>query len=180
MLESLFLDKDDLVQKTNLKRIKTGTDKIQQTVKQLLDIHRKEVNIKEKVNVNKVILSTLNLLTNQLEINSIKIEKNLCNHILRVNAIDQELFQVFMNMILNAQDAMKNGGILKISTKVDDQNIYIEFQDKYLCSDKIIYYNQNFSDNVLIQNLLNYFKTFIVNHNFYSIKINDWRSLKSN
>ena len=85
--------------------------------------------LKEEIDVNKVMLSTLNLLVNQLEINKIKVEKSLCNNILPVKALEQELFQVFMNIILNAQDAMKGGGILKITTEVKEKQIYIIFQD---------------------------------------------------
>ncbi|MCK4965740.1 PAS domain S-box protein, partial [bacterium] len=126
-IENDAINKETLTETLEIFKICAG--KIHNTVSQLFNIHRKKTNVKEKVDVNKVILSTLSLLGVQLERKKIKVETNLCNGTAKVNAIEQELFQVFMNIILNARDAVDTRGIIKINTEVKDKHCYIHFQD---------------------------------------------------
>ncbi|MFC1564005.1 PAS domain S-box protein [candidate division KSB1 bacterium] len=101
----------------SLQQIKNGTKRIKNTVKQLLDIHRKQIRTEEKTSINEIIRSTLSLLENQLFINKIEVSADLEKEIPLVNANSQDLFQVITNLILNAQDAMENKGLLQIKTR---------------------------------------------------------------
>jgi len=120
---------DDFKEKSSIEQVEIGTKRIKNTVKQLLDIHRGKVETKEIVNVNNIIEATLNLLKNQLMINNIEVKKSLSPNIPLITGITQELYQVFMNLIMNAQDAMEKGGILNISTDVKDNKLRIIFED---------------------------------------------------
>ena len=120
---------DNFKENNSIEQIKISINRIKNIVKQLLDIHHPKIKTEQKVDVNEVIESTLNLLKNQLMIGKIKVNKNLSANIPLTRGIAQELLQVFMNLILNAQDAMKDGGILNISTNVKDAKLQIVFQD---------------------------------------------------
>jgi len=120
---------DDFKEKRSIEQVEIGTKRIKNTVKQLLDIHRGKVETKEIVNVNNIIEATLNLLKNQLMINKIEVKKSLSTNIPLITGITQELYQIFMNLIMNAQDAMEKGGILNIITDVKDNKLRIIFED---------------------------------------------------
>ncbi|MCP4726922.1 MAG: PAS domain S-box protein [bacterium] len=119
----------DFSENDSLTQIKNGTKRIKGTVKQLLDIHRKQIKTHEMVDINEIIESTLSLLENQLFINKIEIHKDLDNEIPLINAHSQDLFQVFTNLILNAQDAMEVEGKLLITTKMLKNKLRITVKD---------------------------------------------------
>ena len=47
----------------------------------------------------------------------------------RIRGHHQNLQQVFLNLFLNAIEAMKNGGELSISTSVEDNSVRIDIRD---------------------------------------------------
>ncbi len=120
---------DNFKENNSIEQVKISVNRIKNTVKQLLDIHHSKIETEQKVNVNEVIESTLNLLKNQLMIDKIKVNRKLSTNIPLTRGIAQELLQVFMNLILNAQGAMKGGGVLNISTNVKDSKLQIVFRD---------------------------------------------------
>lgn len=120
---------ENFEEKESLEQIKIGINRITHTVKQLLDIHRAKVDVKEKVNVNSIIESTLDLLKHQLKVNKIKVETSFCKTKPVIHAYTQEMFQVFLNLFLNAQDAMENGGLLKIYTAIRKNDVHVMIKD---------------------------------------------------
>ena len=68
---------------------------------------------------------------NTLLTKKIRLESNLAPNLPLVNGDPQEFRQVFINMINNARDAMKGGGLLQISTQLapDGKRVAIEFTD---------------------------------------------------
>lgn len=126
-VESAF--PDDFSEKDSMLRIKISVNRIRSTVQQLLDIHRSKIAVEEKVNVNNIIESTLLLLENQLKINKVIVKKELCSDITFIYGFSQDLHQVFMNLILNAMDAMEGGGILEIRTNVKNNKLYVYVKD---------------------------------------------------
>lgn len=83
------------------------------------------------LNVNEVLEQTLSLVENRIFLKNIKIENNLSPSLPRVFGDGQQLKQVFLNMILNAEQAMSGGGDLTISTKLtpEENSIEISFKD---------------------------------------------------
>ncbi len=113
----------------SLQQIKIGVDRITYTVKQLLNINRPKVDAQERVSVNETLISTLDLLRNQFMIKKIEIQKELCDGNTEISAIPQELFQVFLNIFLNAIEAMKNGGKLSVATFLSEGEIVTRIED---------------------------------------------------
>jgi len=68
---------------------------------------------------------------NTLLTKKIRLETSLAPSLPRVKGDPPELQQVFINLINNAADAMKGGGVLKVATRVGPQSkrVAIEFTD---------------------------------------------------
>ena len=102
--------------KDYLKRIEKEIDRISRIVRELLDFARpSKFEIKE-VEVNKVIESALSLLSYQKNFKNIETQLDLQPNLPMIQGDDSQLSQVFINIILNAIDAMPNGGALTIQT----------------------------------------------------------------
>jgi signal transduction histidine kinase len=102
--------------KDYLKRIEKEIDRISRIVRELLDFARpSKFEIKE-VEVNKVIESALSLLSYQKNFKNIETQLDLQPNLPMIQGDDSQLSQVFINIILNAIDAMPNGGTLTIQT----------------------------------------------------------------
>jgi len=81
--------------------------------------------------VTSLLERTLAVLKNTLLIKKIRLETSLAPGLPRVKGDPQELQQVFINLINNAADAMRGGGVLKVATapSPDGKRVAIEFID---------------------------------------------------
>ncbi|MEO0093940.1 MAG: cache domain-containing protein [candidate division WOR-3 bacterium] len=104
------------------------TDRCGTIVRNLLDFARQsEPNLKS-VDVNMIINESLELLDHKLRLQNIEVEKRYAKIPLIIGDFAQ-LQQSFMNIILNAAEAMENGGKLTITTRTADTMVEIEFAD---------------------------------------------------
>ncbi|MFQ6120522.1 MAG: PAS domain S-box protein, partial [Methanosarcinales archaeon] len=82
---------------------------------------------KEVVNIKKVIENTEELIGPQLIKNKIKIIKNIKDY--KVYGNENQLIQVFINILLNAKDAMPEGGEVHITSKTKGEYVEIKVRD---------------------------------------------------
>ncbi|MFQ5870498.1 MAG: ATP-binding protein, partial [Candidatus Zixiibacteriota bacterium] len=106
-----------------------GIDRIAHIVKQLRDFYRPEAQTLTSVDINLLLDKVLTFLKNQLSLHDILVQKEFDSHIPEVYASPQQLYQVFTNLILNAQEAMPGGGQLTVKTSVEDGKVRIAFSD---------------------------------------------------
>jgi signal transduction histidine kinase len=76
-----------------------------------------------------VIADVLGLLEHQFEMHRIKVRRDLGDVPAAVLGMEHKLQQVFLNLFLNAKDAMPKGGWLSVSTRFDGQRIIAEVAD---------------------------------------------------
>lgn len=79
-------------------------------------------------NVNEVLESSLNLVKSDKRMKDINIKLDL-KEVPHVMVDPNQLSQVFINIILNAADAMPQGGVLIIETKATNDYVEISFTD---------------------------------------------------
>ena len=70
-----------------------------------------------EVEINKIIESTLSLVSHQKNFKNIETQLDLQSDLPLIKGDESQLSQVFINIILNAIDAMPTGGILQIQTQ---------------------------------------------------------------
>lgn len=115
----------------DLEIITRETQRCAKIVKGLLDFSRESIPQKQPSSINKIMEATLSLVENQSTFHNIDVEKRYDQEIPEVLADPNQIEQVFVNILLNANHAMCGGGTLRISTWMDNlrQNACIAIGD---------------------------------------------------
>ncbi len=112
-----------------LEKIERQTFRAAKIVNGLLNLARPAQVDSGPVDVNSVINDVLSLLEHQLKTGRIQVRKELAPSLPLVQGIEYKLQQVFLNLFLNARDAMPKGGWLTIATRADGEHATIEVGD---------------------------------------------------
>jgi signal transduction histidine kinase len=112
-----------------LEKIERQTFRAAKIVNGLLNLARPAQTDSGPVDVNAVVNDVLSLLEHQLRTGRIQVRKELCVTPPIVQGIEYKLQQVFLNLFLNARDAMPRGGWLTIVTRSTDAAATIEVAD---------------------------------------------------
>jgi signal transduction histidine kinase len=115
ILEKEGIDREEA--KDYLKRIEKEIERINRIVRELLDYARPSKFEIREVDVNKVVENTLSLLSYQKNFRNIETQLELHLDLPAVMGDESQLSQVFINIVLNAIDAMPTGGTLRIRTE---------------------------------------------------------------
>jgi two-component system NtrC family sensor kinase len=121
-------DPDDPKTKV-LEKIERQTFRAAKIVNGLLNLARPASTETGAVDVNVVVNDVLGLLEHQLRTSRIQVRKELASPAPIVQGIEFKLQQVFLNLFLNARDAMPKGGWLSIVTKMDGDVAVVEVAD---------------------------------------------------
>jgi two-component system NtrC family sensor kinase len=107
------------------------TIRCREIVKRLLDFARQTKPQKRLASINALIETIVLLVRNQASFRNVAIERNLSDIIPDVLVDPDQIQQVFVNIILNAAEAMNKGGTLSIQTALspDSQSIVVSFAD---------------------------------------------------
>jgi len=124
------INKDD-PHHENLKKIVKETTRCKDIVKGLLDFARPKEPETSEVNVNNLVENAMSIIESQALFQNIDIKKEYMDNPPEIIADSSQLHQVFINIILNAAEAMQGNGTLTIRTYVadDGKNISIQFTD---------------------------------------------------
>jgi len=102
------------------------TARCAQIVRGLLEFSRQNPPQKTKSDINEIIERTSRLLENQASFQNIKIVKQLDRNLPPIELDKNKIQQVFMNLMINARDAMPNGGTLTIASRIGEDTSVIE------------------------------------------------------
>jgi len=115
-----------------LEKIEKQTFRAARIVNGLLNLSRPnaaEQSERTVVDLNEVVADVIALLEHQFEKGSIKIRRDLHPTPVNVTGYEFKLQQVFLNLFLNARDAMTSGGWLTISTSLEDGEAVVGVAD---------------------------------------------------
>ena len=112
-----------------LEKIERQTFRAAKIVNGLLNLARPAQTDAGPVDVNAVVNDVLSLLEHQLRTGRIQVRKELAPRAPVVQGIEYKLQQVFLNLFLNARDAMPRGGWLTIVTRIDGDAARVEIGD---------------------------------------------------
>ncbi|HOV98936.1 MAG TPA: ATP-binding protein [Bacteroidota bacterium] len=118
--------------------IPNAEDLIRQQVLRLQDITRRLMNFARNVSenvqfqptdVNKVIMDTIAIVEHEYKLDRIEFELDLQGDLPLIQGNSNYLQQVFLNLAINARDAMPQGGKVKIQTSSDYFHVLASFSD---------------------------------------------------
>ena len=102
-----------------LDKITQQTFRASEIVNGLLNFSRTSGTAFTEIDINTVIRDTLNLLEHQLKTANVRLESALDPSLPPILGNPGKLQQVFLNLFLNAKDAMAGGGTLRVATEVN-------------------------------------------------------------
>ncbi len=120
------LSEDELLEMIN--DLINEADRSRKIIRNLLDFAREGESISEPVDLGVLINETIKLAQNQIKVTGAKIETQIQTHLPQIRGDKQQLKQVFLNLILNALDAVKKDGTIKISLKQADNPGFLSVQ----------------------------------------------------
>ncbi len=112
-----------------IEKIVQQTFRASEIVNNLLSFSRTSGTQLAEVDVNQLIEDTLGLLDHQFKTGQVSVLKYLQPQLPPIHGNNGKLQQVFLNLFLNAKDAMPNGGVLEVRTTARDSIVEIEVND---------------------------------------------------
>ena len=112
-------DRMDAEAKELIHDILTQSERACEIVKNLLDFSRTERPARSSIEAREIVRSTVALVKNQIMLAGIKLDVEIPEALPPVRGNIRSLQQVFMNLLLNAIQAMPNGGAITISVAAE-------------------------------------------------------------
>jgi len=110
----------------SISKIATQANRCTDIIRGLLDFSRQRKPQKRPSDVNLIMQECVSLVENQAVFHNIQIERDFEENLPRVILDPSQMQQVFMNMLINAAEAMEGNGRLKLATRFDAKEKYIE------------------------------------------------------
>jgi two-component system, NtrC family, sensor kinase len=114
---------------TIIDKIVKQTFRASEIVNNLLNFSRTGPGEFADVDLNRVVEETLSLVAHPLKASQIQVVKQLTQGIPPVRGSANKLQQVFLNLFLNARDAMPSGGMLEVRSAAHNGSVEVEVVD---------------------------------------------------
>ena len=112
-----------------LETIKDNIDRISRTVHELVDFSRPSGENKELLIINDVVKTAVGIVKYDKRVKSVEFITDYCNKLPPVMAVSDQLLQVFVNILINALDAINGEGKIEVSTYLEDIFIVVKIKD---------------------------------------------------
>ncbi len=111
-----------------LEKIEQQTFRAAKIVNSLLSLARPSGGETGPVDLTLVVTDVLSLLEHQFKMSQIQVKKSLAGPVF-IRGVEHKLQQVFLNLFLNARDAMPKGGSLSVTTGLEGSDAVVEVVD---------------------------------------------------
>jgi two-component system NtrC family sensor kinase len=113
----------------DLEVIVNETNRCKKIVKGLLDYARQTAPQKTLCDANEVVDKSIDLISHQATLQSVRIDRKFKPDLPKIMIDVGQVQQVLINILLNAIEAMPQGGTLTVSTGMDDRMVALRFAD---------------------------------------------------
>jgi two-component system, NtrC family, sensor kinase len=112
-----------------IEKVVKQTFRASEIVNNLLNFSRTGAAEFTEVNLNTVVEEVLTLVAHPFRTSQVKVMRNLQQELPTVLGSNNKLQQVFLNLFLNARDAMPSGGVVEIRTAAHNGSVEVEIID---------------------------------------------------
>ncbi len=109
--------------------LRENIDRISKIVRELVDFSRPPKYEESFVDVTGIIKTAIGIVKYDKRVKSINFETQLSPELPRIRAVADQLLQVFVNIMINALDAVKGEGTIIVKSRYDDDFIFIDICD---------------------------------------------------
>ncbi len=114
----------------HLDTIENETRRCNEIIGNLMQFSRQEKGEHEPISVNEVIEKSMAIVDHQLGLKNVEIESELADELPDISGNANQLQQVIMNLLINAQQAMgEEGGTVSLATLIEDDSLLITVSD---------------------------------------------------
>jgi C4-dicarboxylate-specific signal transduction histidine kinase len=113
----------------DLEMVKLGFERISEIVRRLRAFYRPADEAMAPTDINGVVKRVLALLGHQLSLGKVAVKTGLAEQDLPVLGSAGQLEQVLVNLVVNAQDAMPQGGELMVRTALHEDMVQLQVSD---------------------------------------------------
>ncbi|HXX59104.1 MAG TPA: ATP-binding protein [Dehalococcoidales bacterium] len=103
--------------------------RIGRLIRRLLDFSRQTESCLGPVNLNNVLDNVLSLVNHAADMQRVKIVREMANDLPAITADADQMNQVFMNLTMNAIQAMPQGGTMTVRSSKENGRVKVEVQD---------------------------------------------------
>ena len=123
--------------------VKEQSDRENNVIQELLDYARPSKQIMREMDINILIKGVLSFTNKYIQDRHVRLNLELAEGLPELLMDCDKIKQVFVNMILNACEAMENGGDLKIRTEKDKDNKWLKtyFEDTGIGMNEVVLKN---------------------------------------
>jgi PAS domain S-box-containing protein len=119
-----------------LANIRSNIDRISRIVRELVDFSRPPGVERSVIQVTDIIKTAIGIVKFDKRFKKVQFETKLDKELPEINIIPDQLLQVFINILINALDAIEGNGRIDVNSNHDKENIYIEITDNGCGMDK--------------------------------------------
>jgi PAS domain S-box-containing protein len=119
-----------------LASIRSNIDRISKIVRELVDFSRPPGQERLMIQITDIIKTAIGIVKFDKRVKEVQFEINLSKELPKINIVPDQLLQVFINILINALDAIEGKGRIDVKSYHDKNNIFIEFQDNGCGMDK--------------------------------------------
>ncbi len=105
-------------------------NRIKNLISSLQNFHKPTSGKVAYLDIHKALDDMLLLCKKQFNVKKIMVQKQYAAHIPKIKAVEDQIKQVILNLLTNAEEAIpKKGGTIKVKTKATDHMVAIQIQD---------------------------------------------------
>jgi PAS domain S-box-containing protein len=112
-----------------LSNIKENIDRISKIVRELVDFSRPPSYEKTLQDATEIIKTAMGIVKYDKRVRKVKFETDLQPALPKVFIAADQLLQVFVNILINALDAIEGNGNITVKSYSDKRNIYVDISD---------------------------------------------------